>query len=43
MRKALSTVLILLLWPWWTARAVVLSAAGVSLIVSRAIVAEWKA
>ena len=41
MRKAITTALILLLWPWWTLRACVVSAIGVAGLVARAILAEW--
>ena len=39
--KLLQTLLILLLWPWWTLRACVVSAIGVAVLVARAILAEW--
>ena len=41
MIKALTMFAILLMWPWWTLRACVLSAAGVALLVARAMAAEW--
>ena len=39
--RALQTLITLLLWPWWTLRAVVLCAIGVALIVSRQIFDLW--
>ena len=39
--RLLQTLLILLLWPWWTLRACVLCAVGVSLIVSRSLLDVW--
>lgn len=39
--KLLQTLLILLLWPWWTLRASALCAAGVALIVSRQLLDLW--
>ena len=41
MKKALTLLAILLLWPWWTLRACFLASVGVALLVCRAMVAEW--
>ena len=39
--KLIQTIVMLLLWPWWTLKACVLSAFGVSLIVARQILDVW--
>lgn len=39
--RLFQTLVILLLWPWWTLRATVLCAIGVALIVSRQILDLW--
>lgn len=39
--RVLSTLVILLLWPWWTLRACVLCSAGVALIVYRQLIDLW--
>jgi hypothetical protein len=39
--RVLQTLLVLILWPWWTLRACVLCALGVALIVSQSILGIW--
>ena len=36
-----TTLFMLLMWPWWTLKACVMSAFGVSLIVARQILDLW--
>ena len=39
--KLIQTIVMLLLLPWWMAKACVMSAVGVSLIVARQILDVW--